>query len=303
MQAYSCEAREVGAAPATVSYTASGAYDVHMSPRGIASIAIVAIIPVLALGASPALAGLGSQDGPSVTIVVSGPGLLTANGWLSVDPADRPVTTFTLVPNQDPFVATAVPYGSGEFAGWGGACTGTFGTCIVDMTRNQCLIAGFQPIGGPPIDLAALNTYCPQPLGGNGTPAPVPSTPSATSGGGTGGASGGDAAGGAVRRPALVVAPGAPALTRAASRVQGKATVVTGVLPANARRVVSSASYLPASGSVRSAGTCTIRRRAAARAFTCRVRTPLKGRWQVVTQARDAKKHLVGQATSVLTVR
>jgi hypothetical protein len=265
-------------------------------PR-IANIALVAAIPVLAIGTSPALAGLGPQDGPSVTIVVSGPGLLTANGWLSIDPADQPVTTFTLVPNQDPFVATAVPYGSGEFAGWGGACTGNFGMCIVDMSQNQCVIAGFQPIGGPPIDLAALNTYCPQPLGGNGTPAPVPSTPSASSGGGAG------AVGAPDRRAALVVAPGAPALTRAASRVKGKATVVTGVLPASARKVVSSASYLPASGSVRSAGTCTIRRRAAARAFTCRVRTPLKGRWQVVTQALDAKKHVVGQATSVLTVR
>jgi hypothetical protein len=157
-----------------------------MPLRRIGRIAIAVSIPLIVIGASQALAGLGPQDGPSVTIVVSGPGVLTANGWLSVDPADQPVTNFTLVPNQDPFVATAVPYGSGEFAGWGGACTGNFGMCIVDMSQNQCVIAGFQPIGGPPIDLAALNTYCPQPLGGNGTPAPVPSTPSASSGGGAG---------------------------------------------------------------------------------------------------------------------
>lgn len=288
-QAYSCETHEVA--------TRTPAYTRAMPLRRIGRIAIAASIPLIGIGASQALAGLGPQDGPSVTIVVSGPGLLTANGWLTVDPADRPVSTFTLVPNQDPFVATAVPYASGQFAGWGGACTGNFGTCIVDMTQNQCLIAAFQPIGGAPINLAALNRYCPQPAGGNGTPAPVPSTPTASSGGDTG------AVGAPDRRAALVVAPGVPALTRAASRVQGRATVVTGVLPAGARRVVSSASYLPASGSVRSAGTCTIRRRAAARAFTCRARTPLKGRWQVVTQALDAKKHVVGQATSVLTVR
>ncbi|NBP86786.1 MAG: hypothetical protein EBU54_17035 [Mycobacteriaceae bacterium] len=258
---------------------------------------------MLAIGASPALAGLGPQDGNSVTIVVSGPGILTVNGWLSVDPAGLPVSTFTLVPNQDPLVAMAVPYGSGEFAGWGGTCTGNFETCIVDMSQDQCLIAGFQPIGGPPIDLAALNTYCPQAVGGNGTPPPAASTSPGSSGGSTGAAPGGTSGGASGPAPAVVIAPGAPALARAASRVQGMATVVTGVLPPTARKVVSSASYLAASGSVRSAGTCTIRRRGAARAFTCRARTPLKGRWQVVTQALDAKKHVVGQATSVLTVR
>ena len=275
-----------------------------MTLQRLARVAIAAAIPALAMGVSPAIAGGGPQDGHRVTIVVAGPGLLTVNGWLSVEAGNLPVTSFDLVPNQNPLTALAVPYGSGEFAGWMGACTGMLAACGVDMSEDRCLVAGFQPIGGPPLDLAGLTAYCPQSLGGTGAVAPAP-------GGSPGGTGAGGATGGGGTGPGqvdgvprmVVVAPGAPAFPRAGARVVRGATVVTGTLPANARTVVSSASYLPGSGGLRSSGTCTIRRRITVRTFTCRARTPLKGRWQVVTQARDAQKHVVGQATSVLTVR
>lgn len=268
-------------------------------PR-IATSAIIAALPALAIAAPLAVAGLGPHDGHRVTIVVAGPGVLTVNGWLSVEAGDLPVTSFNLVPNQDPLTALAVPYGSGEFAGWGGACSGTLGACGVDMSEDRCLVAAFQPIGGPPADLAALTAYCPQVLGGTGAVAPAPGS----SPGGTGSGGGGSGGGSATGVPgALVVAPGAPAFPRAGARVVRGATVVAGTLPAGARTVVSFATYLPGPGSVRSRGTCTIRRRSAVRTFTCRARTPLKGRWQVVTQARDAQKQVVGQTTSVLNVR
>ena len=271
-------------------------------------LAIVAVVPALAVGSAPAqagVAGLAPHDGHQVTIVVAGPGVLTVDGWLSVEAGNLPVTSFNLVPNQDPLTAVASPYGSGEFAGWGGACSGTLGVCGIDMSEDRCLVAAFQPIGGPPADLTALSGYCPQALGGTGVVAPAPgSSPGSAGAGGAPGPAGSTGPAPAEGVPhAVVAAPGAPAFTRAGARVVRGATVVTGTLPAGARTVVSSASYLTGSGGVRSSGTCTIRRRIRVRTFTCRARTPLKGRWQVVTQARDAQKHVVGQATSVLTVR
>ena len=279
-----------------------------MPPAPLSKLAIAAVMPALVVGSAPALAGvagLAPQDGHRVTIVVAGPGVLTVNGWLSVEAGNLPVTSFDLVPNQDPLTAIASPYGSGEFAGWGGACSGTLEACGVDMSEDRCLVAAFQPIGGPPADLAALNASGPEALGGTGAPAPAPgSSPGSTGSGGTTPAGGTGGSGSAEGIPrAVVAAPGAPAFPRAGARVVSGATVVTGTLPAGARTVVSSASYLTGSGGVRSSGTCTIRRRIKVRTFTCRARTPLKGRWQVVTQARDAQKRVVGQATSVLTVR
>jgi hypothetical protein len=60
---------------------------------------------------------------------------------------------------------TATPDGGQQFAGWGGACSGT-GQCTVQMTADRLVTATFNDTGVPPEPACAVPEDVPEPLRG-----------------------------------------------------------------------------------------------------------------------------------------
>lgn len=272
-----------------------------MNRRAITAIAIGTA--ALAVGASPAWAGLGPVEW-SIHVTASGPGTITA-GSLSIRDASLLLTVGsyyeTLAPTPDG--------NNAEFRGWAGECAPA-GLAPCTVTEGGISMASMSLDPSRCRWTAALFALPDQPTPSVANPCETPSGGGGSgSGSGTGGSTGSTGGG----------APGASApLPAVGTGLQGGVTVVrkaaslkktrtsaaagrvgtTGRYPARATRVVQSL-VLASQPGVAMAGTCKVAR--AQGTFTCTARPP-KGRWRVITQAKRGDA-VLAQSSAIVTVR